>query len=456
MKYLEETKIGVKEKEKLYFTVKEVTQNLKDLIERNFSVLWIEGEIANLRYSQNGNIYFNLIEEEASLKSIIFNSQKEVTIAPYLKDGLKVLCWGRLNFYTRSGECYFIVRRVEPLGKGILTLKKEELIKKYKPLFDPNRKKSIPVYPKKIALITSLFGAALQDFLKISKNRWEVEILIYPVRVQGEGAEKEIVQAIKDINTHFSDVEVIVITRGGGSFEDLAPFYTEDIILGVKESKIPVVSAVGHEVDYTICDLIADKRCATPTAAAEEVIPAKEEVLYRLSLYQKKINQLLEIIVSRREKKLYEAKIELENKNPFKVVQSLEKRIKDLSYRLNLEMEKYLGFKEKKLWEIKNLFRKRHPQENIRILEEKLKFFKNRLFYSIKSCYLEKEKRLESLEKLLSSFSPLNVLRRGYSIVKSYPEGKIIRKAKEVKEGKLLEIYLSKGKLLVEVKKVEE
>jgi len=302
MKYLEEVKINTEEK--LYFTVKEITQNLKDLIERKFSVLWIEGEIANLRYSQNGNIYFNLIEEEASLKCIIFNSQKKITITSWLKDGLKVLCLGRLNFYTRSGECYFIVRRAEPLGKGILILKKEGLIEKYKPLFDPNRKRSIPLYPKKIALITSLFGAALQDFLKISKNRWEVEILIYPVRVQGEGAEKEIVQAIKDINIHFSDVDVIVITRGGGSFEDLAPFYTEDIILGVKESKIPVVSAVGHEIDYTICDLIADKRCATPTAAAEEVIPAKEEVLYRLSLYQKKINQLLEIIISRREKRI--------------------------------------------------------------------------------------------------------------------------------------------------------
>ena len=456
MKNLQEINFVTEEREKLYFTVKEITQDIKTLIEKNFSILWIEGEIANLRHTQNGNVYFNLIEEEASLKAIIFSSQKDITVTPYLKNGLKVLCLGRLNFYTRSGECYFIVRRVEPLGKGLLTLKKEELIRRYKTLFDPNRKKSIPLYPKKIVLITSLFGAALQDFLKISQERWELEILVYPVRVQGEGAEKEIVQAVKDINTYFSDVDIIVITRGGGSFEDLAPFYTEDIILGIKDSKIPVVSAVGHEIDYTICDLIADKRCATPTAAAEEIIPSKEEILYRLNFYQKKYAQLLEIIISKREKNLYEAKIELESKSPFKMIHNLEKKIKEFSHKLTLEIEKYLVFKEKELLEIKNHLRKKHPQEKIRFGEERLKFLKSRLSYSIKTYFAEKEKKLESLAQLLKSFSPLNILQRGYSIVKSYPKGKIVKNAKDVRSGELLEIYLWKGKLLVEVKEVEE
>jgi len=456
MNELEEVKVDIEEREKLYFTVKEVTQELKTFIEAKFPLLWIEGEVANLRYAHNGNIYFNLIEEEASLKAIIFSYQKDIEITPYLKNGLKVLCFGKLSFYPRSGECYFIVRRVEPLGKGLLTLKKEELIRKYQPLFDPNRKRTIPPYPKKIALITSIFGAALQDFLKVSKDRWELEILIYPVRVQGEGAEKEIVQAIKDINNCFSDVEVIIITRGGGSFEDLAPFYTEDIILGIKDSKIPVVSAVGHEIDYTICDLIADRRCATPTAAAEEIIPSKEDILHKLKLYKEKLDQLLEVIFTKKEKSLYEVKIELGNKNPFKIIHHLERKIKDYYHKLVLETEKYFSLKEKKLWEIKNLLKKRHPQENIKFGEERLKFFKNRLFYSIKVYFIEKEKKLENLKKLLISLSPLNILQRGYSIVKSYPEGKIIKNAKEVKEGKLLEVYLSKGKLLVEVKKVEE
>ncbi len=456
MKELEKISPLWEEKQKLYYSVKEITEDLKNIIEKNFPVLWIEGEIANLRYSPNGNIYFSLIEEEASLKALIFSSQRDITITPYLKDGLKVLCLGKLNFYPRSGECYFIVRRIEPLGKGILILKKEELIKKYRDLFDPNRKKEIPSYPHKIALITSLFGAALQDFLKISYNRWDIEILIYPVRVQGEGAEKEIVQAIKDINTYFKDVEIIIITRGGGSFEDLAPFYTEEIILGIKDSKIPVVSAVGHEIDYTICDLIADKRCATPSAAAEEIIPNKEEILYKQKLYKKKYAQLLEIIISTRERKIYESKILLEDKNPFKKIYLIEKNLKELFHKLLLEIEKHLSFKEKRILEIKNLLRKRHPQEKIKINEEKLKFLRTRFLYIINDFFEEKEKKIKNLFQILNTLSPLNILRRGYSIVKYYPEGKIVKEAKEVKKGELLEIQLYKGKLLVEVKEVGE
>ncbi len=442
-------------KEKLYFTVKEIALNLKNLIEKNFPILWIEGEIANLRYSQNGNVYFNLIEEEASLKAMIFSSDKDQGITPYLKNGLKVLCFGRLNFYPRSGDCYFIVRRIEPLGKGLLALKKEELIRKYKPLFDPNRKKSLPLYPKKIAIITSLFGAALKDFLKISHNRWDLEILVYPVRVQGEGAEKEISQAVEDINLYFKDVEIIVITRGGGSFEDLAPFYTEEIILSIKDSKIPVVSAVGHEIDYTICDLIADKRCPTPTAAAEEVVPDKEEFFKRLDIYKKKYQQLLEIIISKREKQLYELKLALENRNPFKIIHNLEKQLKDHTHNLILKMERFLSFKENRLIEIKNNLRKKHPKEKISLEEEKLKFLKNRLKLALNNLLETKERKLESLQKLLDSLSPLNILQRGYSIVKSYPDGRIIKIAQDVNEGQFLEIYFSKGKVLVEVKKVE-
>ncbi len=456
MNKLQESFIELEPREKLYFTVKEITQNLKSVIERNFNILWIEGEIANLRYSQNGNVYFNLIEEEASLKAIIFSSQKNLLITPYLKNGLKVLCFGRLNFYPRYGECYFIVKRLEPLGKGLLALKKEELIKKYKSFFDPNRKKALPPYPKKVAVITSLFGAALRDFLKITYNRWDVEILVYPVRVQGEGAEKEIVQAIKDINLYFKDVEVIVITRGGGSFEDLAPFYTEDIILGIKESKIPVVSAVGHEIDYTICDLIADKRCPTPTAAAEEVIPDKEEVYNKLNFYKKKYQQLLEFFLSKKERRIFELKLKLESKNPFRVIHQIETQLKEYLHQLQFKMERFLSYKESLLLSYQDRLKKSHPAERIRLEEEKLKYLKNRLHLVFEHFLESKEKRIEALSQVLNSLSPLNILQKGYSIVKSYPEGKIIKKAKELKEGDILEIKFYEGKILVEVKEIKE
>ncbi|MDW8136346.1 MAG: exodeoxyribonuclease VII large subunit [Thermodesulfobacterium sp.] len=394
---------------KLFYTVKEITQSIKDLMEKSYPLLWIEGEIANLRYSQNGNVYFNLIEEEASLKAIIFNSQRDSKIVPYLRNGLKVICLSKLTFFSRSGECFLVIRKIEPLGTGALILKKEALIEKYKSLFDPSRKRALPKYPKKIALITSLFGAALQDFLKIAQDKWEVEILVYPVKVQGEGAEKEIVQAVYEINLNFPEVEIIVITRGGGSFEDLAPFYSEDIILGLKDSKIPIVSAVGHEIDYTLCDLIADKRCPTPSAAAQEILPDKTEILKKLTFYRERLSKQTELLFSKWERLVHQFK-----------------------------------------WRLQ----KRSPQEKLISWEENLKAFKKHLQINLEKLLFQKEKKLENFKNLLFSLSPLNILQKGYSIVKSYPEGKIVKSVKEVREKEYLEIQLAEGKLLVKVEKI--
>ncbi|MCS7278687.1 MAG: exodeoxyribonuclease VII large subunit [Thermodesulfobacteriaceae bacterium] len=401
---------SIEEKEnKLFYTVKEITQSIKDLMEKSYPLLWIEGEIANLRYSQNGNVYFNLIEEEASLKAIIFNSQRDSKIVPYLRNGLKVICLSKLTFFSRSGECFLVIRKIEPLGTGALILKKEALIEKYKSLFDPSRKRALPKYPKKIALITSLFGAALQDFLKIAQDKWEVEILVYPVKVQGEGAEKEIVQAVYEINLNFPEVEIIVITRGGGSFEDLAPFYSEDIILGLKDSKIPIVSAVGHEIDYTLCDLIADKRCPTPSAAAQEILPDKTEILKKLTFYRERLSKQTELLFSKWERLVHQFK-----------------------------------------WRLQ----KRSPQEKLISWEENLKAFKKHLQINLEKLLFQKEKKLENFKNLLFSLSPLNILQKGYSIVKSYPEGKIVKSVKEVREKEYLEIQLAEGKLLVKVEKI--
>lgn len=443
--------------EKLYFTVKEITYTIKKFIDSTFSTaLWIEGEITNLRYAQNGNIYFNLTEKDASLKAIIFSDNKHEVVNSYLKNGLKVLCFGRLNFYPKTGECYFIVRRVEPIGKGLLEIRKEELLKKYRHYFDPNRKRTIPSYPKKIAIITSLFGAALQDFIKIGKDRWDLDILIYPVRVQGEGAEKEIVQAIKDINTYFEDVDLIVITRGGGSYEDLAPFYTEEIIIGIINSKIPVVSAVGHEIDYTICDMIADKRCPTPSAAAQQIIPDKEKMLEKLFIYTKKYKQALEIILSKKERDLYSLKLNLHERNPIRVLYKLERELKDRFYNLCLRIREILTQKESKINSLKLGLRRHHPLEKVKREEEKLNGYKKRLEI-LMDHYLElQQKRLQNLLGLLNSLSPLKVLERGYSIVRSLEKEKVIKMASDLEIGERLEIRFSKGRALVEVLEIKE
>ena len=441
--------------EKLYFTVKEITTNLKSFIEETYSILWIEGEITNLRHSQNGNVYFNLTEEDATLKAIIFKNQKDENIVPFLSDGIKVLCLGKLSFYPKTGECFFIVRRVEPLGRGLLLLKKEQLIKKYKHLFVSQEKKPLPLFPKKIALITSLFGAAIKDFLKIAQQRWNLEILIYPVRVQGEGAENEIIQAVKDINTYFPDVEIIVITRGGGSFEDLAPFYTEEIILGLSQSKIPIVSAVGHEIDYTLCDLIADKRAPTPSAAAQEILPSRDEIFYKLDSYRKKLTKQIQIKLSLWEKNIFQIKSQLEQNNPLVILHKLKEKIHTFQYILNTRINHLLFVKEKKLIDFKNQIKFYHPEKRILKLQESIESLKSRLTLSINNLIQQKVSQVKYYRKLLSSLSPLNILERGYSIVKIYPKGKIVKSSSEVKNGDILEILVAKGKIWAEVKNKE-
>ncbi|WP_168194245.1 exodeoxyribonuclease VII large subunit [Thermodesulfobacterium sp. TA1] len=451
-----ETSQTVDSLEKNCFTVKEITQKVKTLIEEGFSLLWVEGEITNLRYAQNGNVYFNLTEEDAGIKAIIFNGQKNGEIFSYLKNGLKVLCWGKLNFYPKTGEVYLIVRRVEPIGKGLIELRKEQLIQKYHHWFDPNNKRSLPPYPQKIAVITSLFGAALQDFLKIVSERWELQVLIYPSRVQGEGAEKEIVQAIKDINEYFSDVDIIFITRGGGSAEDLAPFNTEEVVLGIRASKIPVVSAVGHERDYTICDMIADKRCPTPSAAAQEVIPDKVKWLEKLGLYKKKLKQFLDIILSRKQNSLYQVRLDLTEKSPLKTVYHLENFLKNRSNKLELIFNRFLDFQEKRIFELKGALKRHHPKEILQIEFERLQTYRQFLDLSLENYLKTYENKVTNFKNLLRSLSPLNILERGYSIVRKVDTKKVVKSAKEVEVNEPLEIKLSKGSLIVKVLRIQD
>ncbi|MCS7199971.1 MAG: exodeoxyribonuclease VII large subunit [Caldimicrobium sp.] len=420
--------------EKFYYTVKEISQQIKGLLDQRFTYLWLEGEISNLKFSQTGDIFFNLREEEATLRAILFKEHRHEITCECLRDGIKILGFGKLTYFSRSGNIYFIVKKLEPLGIGLLHLKKNYLLEKYKHLFDPNLKREIPPYPQKIALITSLFGAALQDFLKISENRWDVQILIYPVKVQGEGAHIEILQALRDLNDYFPDLDLIVITRGGGSLEDLAPFYTEEIILGIRESKIPVVSAVGHEIDLTLCDLVADKRCSTPSAAAQEILPSKEEILNRISFLKRKLLQLLELSFSRKEKKLKDLHLSLKEKNPFREIHLLEQKLKDFRLLFFQRVSQKLHLKENKLIQLKKSLHALNP------------------LYMIQA----KEEKLSHLKMLLFSLSPYSILKRGYSIVKSYPEGRIIKSVDDIREGSMVEIILHEGRLLAKIEKKEK
>jgi len=269
------------------YTVSTLTEEIKGLLETHFEFIWVEGEISNFRMPSSGHFYMVLKDENAQVRAVMFRPQ-----ARYLKftpeDGMMILAQGRIGVYQPRGEYQIILDYLEPLGVGALALAFEQLKKKLaaEGLFDEAVKRPLPFLPQRVAVITSPTGAAIRDFLKVIRRRFaNMEIIVVPVKVQGEGATEEMVEALKIVNDAL-DVDVIVLTRGGGSLEDLWAFNREELAYAIRASHIPVVSAVGHEIDITISDLAADLRAPTPSAAAELLVAEKESLKERLAEHQ--------------------------------------------------------------------------------------------------------------------------------------------------------------------------
>ena len=290
------------------YTVGDLTEEIKGLLEEHFDFVWVEGEISNFRSPSSGHYYMVLKDEKAQIRAVMFRPQTR-----YLKftpeDGMKVIVQGRIGVYQPRGEYQIILDYLEPLGIGALALAFEQLKEKLaaEGLFDEKIKRPLPFLPQRVAVITSPTGAAIRDFLKIIRRRFaNIEIIVVPVKVQGDEATAEMVEALDTINRELK-VDVIVLTRGGGSLEDLWAFNQEELALAIRASRIPVVSAIGHEIDITISDLAADLRAPTPSAAAELIVMEKESLVERframrghLELYMKtyisKLNQQLALL----------------------------------------------------------------------------------------------------------------------------------------------------------------
>ncbi len=266
------------------FSISEITKNIRSVLEENFSGVWVEGEISNFKFHTSGHMYFSLKDEFSQIQCVMFRSENaKLDFDP--KEGLSVVCFGRVSVYPVRGQYQLYAERMEPKGLGALQLKFQQLKEKLKKegLFDEARKREIPYLPNRIGIVTSIDGAALKDILNVLDRRFStVSILINPVAVQGAGAAASIAEAIEDFN-RLKNVDVLIVGRGGGSLEDLWAFNEEIVARAIFNSRIPVISAVGHEVDFTIADFVADLRAATPSAAAEIVMPMKEELILRIS-----------------------------------------------------------------------------------------------------------------------------------------------------------------------------
>ncbi len=437
------------------FTVSELTYEIKAILEARFSEVWVEGEISNLRIPPSGHFYFTLKDDFSQIRAILFRMKSRVLrFVP--EDGLHMVCRGRLSVYERRGEYQLIIEEMEPKGIGALQLAflqvKERLEREG--LFDVSHKKPIPAFPQTVGIITSPTGAVIRDMIQIIQRRFEnVAILLYPARVQGEGASEEIASGIRYFN-RMKNVDVIIIGRGGGSLEDLWAFNEEGLARAIYSSRLPVISAVGHETDYTISDFVADLRAPTPSAAAELVVKDKKEVKRELLYLQNRLETRIFTLLG-------EARVDLSYHH--KRMPDIKKKVEDYL----LRVDDLLNRSRKALvWDIKRKDEKRiHLVQRLELRSPILTIrddrsfiidIRRRLNRSLRHFLEIRKETLRGISGQLNSLSPLAILERGYSITRKLPLHKIVKAVDEVKAGDQVEVKLFRGTLFCGVERTEE
>ena len=442
-------KTGIKAQHKIY-TVSQLNSDIKLLLEDKFPFVWISGEISNCKMPGSGHLYFTLKDENSQISCVMFRGQNQ-NLTFDLEGGLSITGLGRISLYEPRGTYQVIFEYLEPKGIGALQIAFEQLKDRLSSegLFDNKFKKPLPFLPKKISLITSPTGAVVHDILKIIGRRFpNLFIEIVPVKVQGENAEKEIVQALELLNV-LNDTDVIILARGGGSLEDLNAFNSENVARAVFSAKIPVVSAIGHETDFTISDFVADLRAPTPSAAAELVVPSKDELKRR---HEDIFSKLKSNIWQHIEKHRYIlAQVSKSLVDPKRKVQDLRLKTDDFTTRLTKIFLNRINQKREQFTLWKDLFYINNPLSYIAKLNERLINISDKLSI-LNSIYLNNKRSLlrESTGRLFA-LNPTAILKRGYSITRTIPDASIIKTAHSVTLGQNLEVMLAKGTLLVNV-----
>jgi exodeoxyribonuclease VII large subunit len=389
-------------------SVTQLTGLIKDVVEDSFPYLWVTGEISNFKRPSSGHCYFTLKDANAQLRAVIWRN-----VAAGLKfeldDSLSVVCQGSLEVYPPQGSYQLVVQQIVPQGIGALELALQQLRAKLaaEGLFDKERKRELPLFPRTIAIVTSPSGAAVHDFLQIVTRRWrDVRVIVVPVRVQGTGAAAEIAAAIDQVNQLNLPIDVLVVGRGGGSLEDLWCFNEEPVVRAIFRSRIPVVSAVGHEIDVTLADLVADVRALTPSEAAERVVPDRLEILQHLEhLHRRQVN-------------------------------ALQSRLRQIRMRLaRLETARSLA----------------RPFERVQYLSHQLDELDARLNRSIRHLVEKADRKVALQAGRLQSLSPLAVLARGYTVTFRKEDSAVVRRTQDVRAGDRLVTRLIDGQVVSQV-----
>jgi exodeoxyribonuclease VII large subunit len=441
--------------ERRIFTVSELTQGIKGLLEGAYPFVWVAGEISNFRIPVSGHFYFTLKDPEAQINAVMFRAQNRgLKFRP--EDGMAVVAMGRLNLYEPKGIYQLIIEYLEPEGVGILHLAFEQLKAKLaaEGLFDEKHKRSLPFLPKKIAVVTSSTGAVIRDIMHVINRRFpNVGVELAPVKVQGEGSAQEIAEALQLLG-EMKDADVIVVARGGGSLEDLEAFNSEVVARAIFASPLPVVSAVGHETDFTISDFVADVRAPTPSAAAELMVPVKDELLRRIQETRSALKRAL----FRRLRLLREQTVQLSRRlvHPGRQVADYRLRLDDALGRIMRGLSRQLDEKRNRLSMMQERLGRYNPQFMIENFNVLLKHHRQTLSSAMHFLLESKKGTLSTTLARLNALNPLAILERGYSVTRTLPNYAMVKDIHQVSVGEHVEVTVSRGAMVCCIERKEE
>ncbi|BFH61688.1 exodeoxyribonuclease VII large subunit [Paenibacillus azoreducens] len=416
------------------------------------SDVWIRGEISNFTHHSSGHMYFTLKDEGSRIRAIMFASHNQrLPFVP--KEGSKVIARGNVTVYERDGQYQFYATHMQPDGIGSLYLAFEQLKKKLEEegLFAVERKRPIPKFPETIGVITSPTGAAVRDIMITLGRRYpQARVILYPVLVQGKGAAPSIVRAIRDMN-EMEEADVLIVGRGGGSLEELWAFNEEQVARAIRASFIPVISAVGHETDFTIADFAADLRAATPTAAAELAVPHSAELRAGIEQRQRLLKQLLLERVKRSRQQLASLQRSPVLVHPRRYLLQHAERLDMLKQRLQGSMRAKLSQSREKQSRLHHGLMRHHPQEQLAYAKKRCELNSKQLTALMQALLKNKQSQLRSSIRQLDALSPLKVMARGYSLVYDEQEQRLIKSVNDAQLGDLVRIKVSDGQLSCQV-----
>ncbi len=434
------------------YSVSRLNAEIRAVLERGFPAVWVEGEISNLVTPRSGHSYFSLKDAHAQVRCALFRNRR-IMLRFQPKDGDRVLVRARVSLYEARGEFQLVVEHMEPAGEGDLLRAFHALKAKLEKegLFDAARKKPLPPFPRCIGVITSPTGAAVRDILKVLGRRWPAtEVIVYPALVQGEQAPRELVEALRLADAR-GECDLLILARGGGSLEDLAAFNDEGLARALAALETPVISAVGHEIDFTIADFVADRRAPTPSAAAEMAAPDRREVAARIDQHEHRLRRQLDHLLETRRHRLRHAAHKLQLLHPARRLEQHQMRADELHGRLLRAMDRWLESGRHRVDRLAQRLAHQAPDVRLELLRSRLRQASNRLQPAMAHQLETPRRRLEALTRALNTVSPLQTLARGYSI--TFDErGKPLTNAAQVAPGERIETRLAKGRLISVVK----